>query len=414
MNVQQICDLQPKLERYLHSYDDCFPHDGTRSHLRTYVEGQLSDLPRKSVEPIALKAGVPPRTLQEFLSLLSWDHGAMRDVVERRVAKQHASGHSVGVIDDTGCPKKGTHSPGVQRQWCGATGKTDNCQVTVHLSYVADDFYTMLDGELYLPESWSEDKERRRSCGIPNDLSFRPKWKISLEIYDRAVANGIRFRYLTFDEAYGGNPLFRAALAERHQPYIGEIPRSLVGWIDQPPATTTRRYRRGVRGGKRGGKPRLVAGQRRAKTVKSHLASTSELTEQPWVAKYIKDGEKGPMVWEIKHVSIYPRNELGLPGERLHLIFARNVLCRDEIKFFVSNAPTATSVEELLVVAFTRWTVERCFEDEKMELGFDHFEGRKYVGLKRHQAICAVTNLFLAELRLSMRKKKSADHPLPT
>jgi SRSO17 transposase len=413
MDTQQIRNLQPKLDRFLESFDDCFLYDGTRAHLRTYVEGQLSDLPRKSVEPIALKAGVPPRTLQEFLSLLSWDHGTMRDVVERRVAKHHASSHSIGVVDDTGCPKKGTHSPGVQRQWCGATGKTDNCQVSVHLSYVADDFYTMLDGELYLPESWSEDRERCQACGIPDDLAFRPKWQIALEIYDRASANGVRFRYLTFDEAYGGNSLFRAGLAARHQHYIGEIPRSLVGWISEPPATTIRRYRRGRRGGPRAGRERLVAGQRRAKTVESHLTSTPELTEQPWTPHYVKDGEKGPMVWEVKHVAYYPRSERDLPGERLHLIIARNALCRDEVKFFLSDAPASTSVEELLVVAFSRWTVERCFEDEKMELGFDHFEGRKYIGLKRHQAICAVTNLFLAELRLAMREKKSADHALP-
>ena len=119
----------------------------------------------------------------------------------------------------------------------------------------------------------------------------------------------------------------------------------------------------------------------------------------------MKDSEKGPLVWESKHVAFYPRDTLGLPGERLHLIVARNVLCKEELKYFVSNAPEASSMGEMLLVAFTRWTVERCFEDEKMELGFDHFEGRSYLGLKRHQAICALTHLFLAETRQMLREK---------
>jgi SRSO17 transposase len=407
MNTQQILSLQPKLDHFLHEFYDCFRHDASRAHLHTYVEGQLSDLPRKSIEPIALKAGVPPRTLQEFLSLWSWDEAGLRDKVERRVAKHHSSRHSVGVIDDTGCPKKGTHSPGVQRQWCGATGKTDNCQVSVHLSYAADDFHTMLDGELYIPESWSEDRERCRACGIPDELAFRPKWQIALELYDLAVGNGIVFRYLTFDEAYGGKPLFLAGLAQRRQRYIGEIPCSFYGWIGEPPSVTRRPYRKGVRSGKRQRKPRLVAGQHRARSVEEHLKFTSELKEQPWLAWYVKDSEKGPLVWESKHVAFYPRDARGLPGERLHLIVARNVLCKEELKYFVSNAPEASSVGEMLLVAFTRWTVERCFEDEKMELGFDHFEGRSYLGLKRHQAICTLTHLFLAETRQMLREKKS-------
>jgi SRSO17 transposase len=413
MNAEKIRRLQSKLERFLSEFDECFPHEGTRSHLRTYVEGQLSDLPRKSVEPIALKAGAPPRTLQEFLSLLSWDQGVMRDKVERRVATRHRSAHSVGVFDDTGCPKKGSASPGVQRQWCGATGKTDNCQVSVHLSYAADDFHTMLDGELYLPESWSEDRERCRACGIPEELAYRPKWQIALELYDHAVSNGVTFRYVTFDEAYGGKPLFLDGLAKRHQLYVGEVPCSFVGWLEEPPAVTRRPYRRGVRSGKRQGKPRLVAGQRRARSIEAHLKFSSELKEQPWTPWRIKDGEKGPMVWEIKHAVLFPRDAQGFPGERLHLIVARNVLQRDEIKYFLSNAPEKTSLAEMLTVAFTRWTVERCFEDEKMELGFDHFEGRKYLGLKRHQTICTVTHLFLAEMRQELREKKSTRNAEP-
>lgn len=407
MNVQQIQDIQPKLGSYLREFHSCFLNDGPREHLLKYVEGQLSELPRKSVEPIALKTGVPPRTLQEFLSLMSWDHDAMADRIEQRVAKRQKSPHSVGVIDDTGCPKKGTRSPGVQRQWCGATGKVDNCQVSVHLNYTADDFHCLLPGKLYVPESWSKDRERCKQAGIPDDVVYRPKWEIALGLFDRAVANGIKFHWLTFDEAYGGKPEFLKALEDRQQPFVGEVPVSTFGWIDEPPAVTMRPYGKSHR--RRPRNPRVVAGEHIPRRVEDHLKYSSVLKEQPWVPWRVKDGTQGPMVWEAKHCFFYPTDERELPGKRLHLLIARNVLCPDKIKYFVSNGPERASIGQLLIVGLTRWTVERCFEDEKMELGFDHFEGRKYQGLQRHQTITALTHLFLAEIKQQLLPKKNPE-----
>ena len=206
MDADQIRRLKPRLSQYLRRFDGCFARRDTRAHLPVYVQGQLSDLPRKSVEPMALQAGAAPRTLQEFLSLLTWDERRMRDRLEEIVAAEHADPHAVGVIDETSFAKKGDKTPGVQRQWCGALGKTDNCVVTVHLSFAGDGFHCLLDGELYLPESWAEDEERRREAGIPEALRYRPKWQIALELYDRACRNGLRFAWLTFDEQYGSKP----------------------------------------------------------------------------------------------------------------------------------------------------------------------------------------------------------------
>jgi SRSO17 transposase len=103
---------------------------------------------------------MPPRTLQQFLSLLAWEQGAMRTKLQQLIAREHSSSHSIGLIDETGCPKKGEKTPGVHRQWCGATGKQDNCIVTVHLGYAVDDFHCLVDSELFLPESWSQDRAR--------------------------------------------------------------------------------------------------------------------------------------------------------------------------------------------------------------------------------------------------------------
>ena len=200
MDAEQIRSLKPELRKYLRRFDECFQRSDTRGHLPVYVEGQLSDLPRKNCEPIADAQGIPPRTLQQFLSLLDWDHGLMKTKLHQLIAAEHASGHSVGLIDETGCPKKGEKTPGVQRQWCGATGKKDNCVVTVHLGYAVDAFHCLLDSELFLPESWSNDRPRCQAAGIPNDMAHRPKTAIALELYDRARSHGIVFRWLTFDE----------------------------------------------------------------------------------------------------------------------------------------------------------------------------------------------------------------------
>src|SRR5262249_47114058 len=173
MTADQIHQLRPRLGAYLRRFDDCFAHAQTRAHLATYVAGQLSDLPRKSVEPIALDAGVPPKTLQQFLSLLKWDHAKLRDRLQQLVAREHASRRAIAIIDDTAGPKQGDKTPGVKRQWCNTRGKTDNCVVTVHLAYAVGEFHCLLDGELYLPEDWADDRDRCRAAGIPEEMTYR-------------------------------------------------------------------------------------------------------------------------------------------------------------------------------------------------------------------------------------------------
>jgi SRSO17 transposase len=318
MDAQQIRQLKPKLSEFLAKFDDCFPRCDTRAHLPVYVEGQLSDLPRKSVEPIALKAKVPVRTLQEFLSQHRWHEDMMRQRLQRIVAAEHASPRTIGIIDETSDDKKGTKTPGVQRQYCGAVGKQDNCIVTVHLGMAVDDFHCLLDGELFLPESWSVDRERCREAGIPETMVYRPKTDIALELYDRARANGVTFAYLTFDEWYGSKPEFLGALQHREQRYVAEVHKHFVAWLAPAPGVTHRRYRRGGRG--RGRKtPRLPVGRPQAHFLDDLLRHPA-LRDQPWRRFRVKDGEKGPLVWEVKHALIQPKDESGLPGKPHHLI----------------------------------------------------------------------------------------------
>ena len=411
MDAGEIEALGPALDGYLEEFDDCFGRVEPRAHLRTYVQGQLSDLPRKSVEPIALAAGMPPRTLQQLLSAAKWQQGMMRDRLQQVVARDHAHPLAVGVFDETSYAKKGERTPGVKRQYCGATGKTDNCVVSVHLTYAApgaagaDGFHAMLDGELFLPEDWAADRDRCRAAGIPDDMVHRPKWQIALELLDRAVANGVRFPWLTFDEGYGQAPAFLHALDDRGQSYVAEVPSCFTGWCRRP-LLLHRAHHPRDRAGRPRQFPRLAASAPAASSVQDLFRCSSAFTKQPWLTFHVKDTTKGPAVWRVKMVPLFLKRD-GLPTTRPHwLVVAQNVLDEDEVKYFVSNAPPGTPLEVILHVAFGRWPVERCFQDQKTELGMDHFEVRNYQAVIRHLTITAVTFLFLSRVLKDRRDRR--------
>ena len=235
MEREVIKSLRGDLWRFCRKFDGCIKDPRTRKHLKTYVNGQLSNLPRKSIEPMALEAGTPVRSLQEFLSIHRWDHQAAATRLRELVQKKHGNANAIGVIDETSFKKKGDKTPGVQRQWCGSTGKVDNCVVSVHLGFVSGDFHTFLDGDLYLPkETWGQDTERRKEAGIPEEVVYRPKWKIALELLKRTLSEGVTLKWVTADEAYGRAMEFRDGVEELDLMYVVEIPSNLVGWTHMP------------------------------------------------------------------------------------------------------------------------------------------------------------------------------------
>jgi SRSO17 transposase len=407
MDADTILRIKPALTQYLHEFDGCMGRVTNRGHLATYVSGQLSDLDRKSIEPMADAAGTPPRTLQEFLGLLKWDEPAVRDRLQQRVARRYADPNSVGVFDETSFHKQGDKTACVQRQHCGSRGKVENCVVSVHLGYVVRDFHTLLDGELYLPEkTWHDNRARCREAGVPDEVVYRSKWRIALGQVERALSNGVRFGWLTFDEGYGGKPPLLRALDALGQNYVAEIPRDFTGWT-KAPDVLYRAHARDPRPERWSQRRKLKVRQTPACRVDDLLRHSPVLRNTPWVKYRVRDGEKGPMVWEAKCIPFWIKDEHGLPSRPHRLIIARNVLHPEEVKFFLSNAPESAPVETLLLVAFSRWHIERLFEDSKTELGLDHFEVRKYRSVWRHLILTCVSHLFLGEFRLEHGGKKS-------
>jgi SRSO17 transposase len=396
MTAEQVAALGPAFTEYLRAFRPCFVTRNTLAHLGTYCRGLLSDLPRKSVEPIALSAGCAVRTLQEFLTHHAWDEGRMRDELQRRVAREHLPAPGgrpeggvgvVGWVDETAVPKKGDKTPGVQRQYCGATGKVDNCVVTVHLACRCGDFTAPLDCDLFLPEeSWDRDRARCRGAHVPDHVIYTSKWLLALGQVKRALANGVRFDWLTFDEGYGGKPQFLAALEDWGLLYVCEVPRNLPCYPTRP-------------------KYRSLQRPFAPKRVDTAGRYSKPFKAKPWKRVRLARKTLARQAWEVRAAQVYLARD-GRPTDRTYWLVVAKSTRTGEVKYFVSNAPPRTALLTLLKVAFTRAGVEHVFRLAKSEVGFGHFEGRSYKGLMRHMTLCDLVLLFAAEQTDALRGEK--------
>jgi SRSO17 transposase len=389
---EELDGLGSALDDFLGPYLYCCGYTQTFGHLHTYCRGLLSDLKRKSAEPIALAAGCAVRTLQEFLRDHQWQHPRVRAQLQRDVGAELAGLPddglgNVGLIDETSALKSGTKTPGVQRQYLGCVGKIDNGIVTVHLGVCKGRYKTLLDAELFLSKDWAKDRERCQAAGIPKDMVYRPKSVIALEEVDRALANKVQLDWLTFDEGYGKAPEFLCGLDERQLRFVGEVPKSLsclaVNGSGQRPNAQ-------------------VKGQRAEDVVRQSPA----FLKQPWLKVKLSRQTVGPQTWEVKAAQVWQRQDKEWSTRTYWLLWARNVATGEE-KYFLSNAAADAKLPTLLRVAFRRWNVEHTFRVGKSELGFTHYEGRSYQGLMRHQTLCLLMLTFVAGHTERLRGEKS-------
>jgi SRSO17 transposase len=402
MTGEQIASLEPKLLELLGRFRPHFKRENTFGYWRAYLTGLLSDIKRKSIEPIALTVGVPVRTLQEFLANFHWDHDRTNEAFQRLVANEHNSPAGIGVIDASGHPKQGSKTPGVQRQYCGESGKNDNCVVGQHLLYTDNDpanpFSCVLASGLYLPKSWAEDRQRCRQAGIPDDLVFRTKWQIALGQVEQAIGNGVRFSYLVFDDDYARIPKFWFGLDRLGQWGIGDVPSDFRCWVTPPACLSPRK-------------------EHAAKPVRSLAENSPVFREQSWRKVKVKDTTRGRSIWQYKAARVQlvaqPRDQrrrLSIPTDRRYWLIVAENLKTGERKHFISNAPANANVENLLRVAMARWYVEKWFERAKQEVGFGAFEVRTYTSLARHWLSSRIAMLFLAVQTQRLRGEKPEDH----
>ena len=380
MTSEQVQALGPALTEFLRPLQRFFDNPKTVRHLQNYTRGLLSDLPRKTAEPIALQAGVPARNIQQFLKACLWDHDGLVNEMQRRlraavVERPPDPIGTVAILDETSSLKKGDKTPGVQRQYLGCVGKVANGVVTVHLAVAHGDFKALLDSELYLPESWDTDRQRCRAADIPDDLRYRPKWQIGLELVAKAESNHWKFDWLTFDEGYGGKPFFLRVLDLGGVSYVGEVPKTFS----------------------------CRPGRSRTPMIAEAVFSRPGVWPRQARSFRLRQQTGPPAVWQAKVVDV----ALGDDRRPRHrLLLARN---REtgEVKYFIARSQRRVHIRRLLAVAFTRWNVEHIFRVGKSEVGLTHFEARSYVSLKRHLALCLVVLAFVALHAMRLRGEKS-------
>jgi SRSO17 transposase len=220
---EDLALLGPALESFLSEFADV-AITPTRKLIAAYLHGQLGPLPRKSVMPMARAAGIAPRTLQELLSLHRWDEELMIDTLQRHVWRARGSNDSVATILETCCPKKGTRTPGVALQRCGASGRTRNCVVLLHLGYSDGDFNCVLDNAIYLPKAWTESPERRDAARVPQGVKYRTKPQIALDLLDRAAVNGLRFGWVQVGIEFASDAQFLKDVEGRGYRYVAPRP----------------------------------------------------------------------------------------------------------------------------------------------------------------------------------------------
>jgi len=391
-----------RFEAYLTGVAEAIGHADRVAPLRAYLTGLLLPGERKSVEPIAAK--VDPRHVQarhqsmhHFVANAAWDDDAVL-AVARDYALAQLERHgpvAAWVVDDTGYPKKGTHSVGVARQYCGVLGKQDNCQVAVTVSAVNATLSVPSAYRLYLPEPWATDRARRRAAGVPDAVGFRRKWELALEALRRLWADELPRAPVVADAGYGSTTAFREGLTALGVSYAVGIAAETSVW---PPGTAPlppRRWR---------GQGRPPTRHRRTRTHQPRAvgAVAVDLPRSAWQVVRWREGTRGTMQSRFAAVRVRAahrdhRSAPPRPPEWLLIEWPRGV--PEPTKYWLSTVPEATGLDDLVRLVKLRWRIERDYEELKDELGLDHYEGRGWRGFHHHGVLCIAAYAFLAAER---------------
>lgn len=397
LTVEALEPLADALEAYHRIYDDYFCRKEQKREARSYLAGLMQPLPNKSIERIVLHNQGDDanaiRAMQHFMSQGTWQDQPILRQHWQEVDREIGSDAGVVIADGSGIPKQGHDSVGVKRQWCGQLGKVDNCQVGVFLGYASQAGYTLLDRRLYVPEVWLREEayaERRQKCGIPDDVSFKTKPELVMDMVKAVADSGhLRLRWLTCDEEFGRNPAFLDDVGQ-YLHYFAEIPPHTAVWVERPRTEIPP-------GSGRGRKPsreRLVADQAPPLSVSSVVAA---LSSQDWSRQTIKEGSKGPLIADFVAVRVVAVRD-GMPGPDLWLLCRRDPFTR-ETKYYISNAPPDTPLTTLVWLTGMRWPIESCFEDGKQELGMGDYQLRGWLGWHHHMTLVILAHFFLVRVQ---------------
>jgi SRSO17 transposase len=350
-----------------------FVSNPTFERATLYIKGLLSDVERKNGWQLAESIGDnTPYGVQNFLNRASWNADTVRDDLQSYVTEHIGSEDGIIILDETGFLKKGDESVGVQYQYTGTAGGEANCQVGVFLAYTSLKGHTLIDRELYLPKSWTDDRKRCNKAGVPKDITFQTKPQLAIKMLERAFNNGIPSKWVTGDEVYGNNTSLRNWLEERKQAYVMTVSCSTL--VDT-----------------------------RFEYIKvDKLAKT--LPVKAWKKLSAGEGSKGHRWYNWAKVKIA---NMGVSEGSMYVLFRRSIEKPSEIAYYLVYSPEKTNIEEMVHVAGSRWTIENCFETAKNEVGLDQYEVRTWNGWYRHITLSLLAHAFLRVLCNQVNKQEA-------
>jgi SRSO17 transposase len=402
----------PGIDDYMTPFFAHFHRVEGRELARCYVVGLMMEGERKSVEPMSEKVNAPERSMQRLLTEVKWDEEEIIQEYRQGMLAETSDPQGVLVVDDTAFPKKGTESVCVARQYCGATGKVDNCQVGVSLMYVGQDVAWPYVMNLFVPKSWDDPDDaqcalKRQKTRMPDTARYKEKWRMALEQIDLASANGVPHRAVVTDSWYGNIPEFRRGLVDRGKCYVVGVYSNTEVFLETPVIEFAPPKE------KKRGRPR-----KRPQVVKvsPEPVKVSELGEKveedAWEHLELRRDSKGkPLVVEAVSLRVWPAigYQKGNIHEDVWLIIERRKRERGgfELRYFFSNMPQGQPTIEMVRLYQERYWIEQGYQQLKEELGLDHHEGRSWIGWHRHVLLVFMAYGYLTHLRLLEKKQKS-------
>jgi len=402
MKAREIERFRLKLEAFLADVVLPMGRKERGQHAEEYVRGLLMDGERKSIEPMANR--LPDgdvQALQQFVNQSPWPSGEVRACLARKVEREFVP-EAYWLIDEVSLPKQGKHSVGVARQYCGALGKIANCQVGVSLDLGTEESSTPLNWALYLPRQWVDDSVRRKKAGIPEEITFKTKTALALDLIDEVKGWGLQGRLVLADSAYGDAYEFRQGLRSRELDYVVQVCGDLTAWTEDPhPAEPP------MKGGGRIHRKRLYAKELPPRRSLCQIAK--DLPSQSWKHITWREGTKGPLSSRFARVIVWMANGLvqgrttEVPREELLIEWPDGD--KDPWRYWLSSLPPhRTSFRGLVRKAKGRFRIEQDYEEMKGELGLDHFEGRSWRGWHHHVTLVTLAYAFLMLERMATKK----------
>ncbi len=402
MKPREIERFRLKLEAFLADIVLPMGRQERRKHAEEYIRGLLMDGERKSIEPIASR--LPDgdvQALQQFVNQSPWPSQEVRASLARKMEGEFVP-EAYWLIDEVSFPKQGQHSVGVARQYCGALGKTANCQVAVTLDLGTEESSTPLDWALYLPEQWIKDPVRRKEAGVPEEIIFKTKTELALDLIDEVKGWGLQGRLVLADSAYGDGFEFRKGLRDRGLDYVVQVSGDLMAWTKDPhPAKPP------MKGGGRIPRKRFYAND--FPPARSLCQIAKDLPAGSWKTVTWREGTKGPLTSRFARLIVWMANGLvqgktmEVPAEELLLEWPEGD--KAPWKYWLSSLPPQrTSFRGLVRKAKGRFRIEQDYEELKGEVGLDHFEGRSWQGWHHHVTLVTLAYAFLVLERMGNKK----------